>query len=158
MRLICLLKGWFLFLSISAHAGHTPPKIFLRVFVQTAGEGLPETQATSISIPPDGEIIQIRALPEVTERELIGVQQDASGAIHLQFNHEGIVVINAFTAQNQGRIMVLMINGIVVYAPLIDEQISTGELIIPSSHPLKPEAVQLLQETAAKNVKEHART
>jgi len=156
MRWICLLTVLSLLLLTSAQAGHTPPKIILRVHIQTMGNGLSDAQATRLTLPPNGEIIQIRTLPEVTEHNLINVQQDVSGSIHLQFDHEGQVVLNASTAQNQGRIMVVMINGFVVYAPVIDSQISTGELIIP--HPFKPEAVRLLQETAQKNVKEQARS
>jgi len=156
MRRIYLLIGWSLLFFTPAQAGHSPPKIVLQIFVQTSGEGLSATQATSISLPPNGEIIQVRALPEITDRELIDAHADPSGAVHLQFNHIGQVVLSAFTAQNQNRIMVLMINGYVIYAPVIDEQITTGELIIP--HPLTPETLRLLQETAQKNVRKAART
>jgi len=154
MRWMCLLIGLSFLLFAPAWAGHTPPKILLRIYIQTTGEGLPDAQATRVAIPPNGEIIQIRSLPEVTERELISVQQDTTSAVHLQFNHEGQVVLDAATAQNQNRIMVVMLNGFVIYAPTIDEQITTGELIIP--HRLKPEVLQLLQETARKNVQEQS--
>ena len=156
MRWIYLLVGLFLLSFVQAHAGHTPPKVILRVYIQTAGEGLPDTQATTITIPPNGETIQIRTLPEVTENDLIGVQSDSSGAIHLQFNHQGQVVLSAATAQNQNRIMVVMMNGYVIYAPMIDQQITTGELVIP--HKLTPEALQLLQEIARRNAQKQART
>lgn len=156
MRWIYLLAGLPLLFFTPAHAGHSPPKIVLQIFVQTSGEGLSATQATSIAIPPNGEVIQIRALPEITERNLADVRADVSGAIHLQFDHIGQVVLSAFTAQNQNRIMVIMLNGYIIYAPIIDEQITSGELIIP--HPIKPEALQLLQETAKKNVQKAART
>lgn len=156
MRLLYLLIGLSVFLFVPAHAGHSPPKIILQIFVQTTGEGMSSTQATTISVPPNGEAIQIRALPEITDHELIDVRADASGAVHLRFNHEGQVVLSAFTAQNQNRLMVVMLNGYVIYAPVIDEQITTGELIVP--HPLAPQILQLLQETAQKNAKQQART
>jgi preprotein translocase subunit SecD len=150
MRWMLLLTGWLLLMLTPAQAGHSPPKIFLRVHVQTAGEGLPASQATSIALPPNGETIQIRTLPEFSERELIGVQVDPSGPVHLQFNHQGQVNLSAVTGQNQGRILVVLIDGYVVYAPIIDEQITSGELILP--HPLSPQIIQLLQETARRNV------
>jgi len=151
MRGIHVLVGLTaLLLFLPAHAGHSPPNIILQIFVQTGGQGMSSTQATTIALPPRGEVIQIRALPEITEHELIDAQADASGAVHLRFNHIGQVVLSAFTAQNQDRIMVIMLNGYVIYAPIIDEQITTGELIIP--HPIKPEALQALQETARRNV------
>ncbi len=137
---------------LPSQAGHKPPPIILRVHVQTTGEGLPATMATTISLPPNGEQIQIRALPEATEHDLIDVQPNKDGTIRLFFDHQGQVNLNAATGDNQGRILVLLINGYVVYAPVIDEQITNGELDLP--HPLNPEVVKLLQEVAKLNVKE----
>lgn len=151
LPLVC----WFLML-LPAQAGHTPPQIFLRVHIQTAGQGLPDTQATSIQLPPDGETIQIRALPEVSEHDLIDVKSDSTGAVHLLFNHQGQIALSAATGQNLGRIMVVVINGVIVYAPVIDEQITNGQLVLP--HPLNAEAVQLLKATAQQNVLKAAKT
>jgi len=152
MRWILLLAGLLSLALLPARAGHKPPQIIMRIYVQTAGEGLPETEAHEVSVPPNGENIQIRALPEVTEQELINVQTDAVGNAHFQFDEEGQVALDTVTGQNQGRILVVMINGYIVYAPIIDEQISNGELIVP--HPLKPEVIQMLEETAQRNVKQ----
>ena len=155
MRPICLLVGFLLLLVAPARAGHTPPQVFLRIYVQTTGEGLSAQQASTVTLPPNGETIQIRTLPEITERELIDVKADASGAVHLRFNHQGQVALNAVTSQNENRILVVMLNGYVVYAPTIDEQIDDGELILP--HPLPSQAVQLLQDIARKNVQQASR-
>jgi hypothetical protein len=43
----------------------------------------------------------------------------------------------------------------VFYAPIIDEQIDNGELVMP--HHLDPPILQLLQQVAQENVKEAAR-
>jgi preprotein translocase subunit SecD len=112
-------------------------------------------EVTTITIPPDNEQIQVRTLPEVTEGDLTNVQQDAAG-LHLQFDHVGQVNLSAVTAQNQGRILVVLIDGYVVYAPIIDEQITNGELDIP--HQLSPQIVQLLQGVAQQNVKQAAKS
>ncbi len=156
MRWTWLLIGLLLITSLPVRAGHSAPKIFLRVNVQTTGEGQSNLEVATIPIPPNGEQIQVRALPEVTEQELIGVRQDASGATHLQFNHTGQVALSVVTAENQNRILIVTINGYVVYAPVIDEQITTGELVIPRA--LGPQVVQLLQETVQKNLREAKRT
>jgi preprotein translocase subunit SecD len=155
MRWISLLIGLLVFTFLPAQAGHSPPKIVLRIHVQTTGEGLSAQQATTITIPPNGEQIQVRSLPEVTEGNLINVQQDASG-LHLQFDHVGQVNLSAVTAQNQGRILVVLIDGYVVYAPIIDEQITNGELDIPRPMPLQ--IVQFLQDVARKNVRQAAKS
>jgi len=153
MRPICLLPFCLLLLTfLPAHAGHKPPQVSLRINIQTAGEGLSSSQATNIGIPPNGEIIQIRALPEVTEKDLIDVKTDSAGTVFLFLNHRGKVNLDASTGQNQGRILVVMIDGYVIYAPVIDQQITNGVFAIP--HPLPAEVIKLLQDTAARNVKE----
>jgi hypothetical protein len=132
-------------------AGHTPPKVFLRIHVQTTGEGQSPMEVVSIPVPPDGDTIQIRAIPEVSELQLISADQNAT-TLHLYFNHVGKVNLSAVTAQNQGRILVVILNGTVIYAPLIDQQITNGELDVP--HPINATVLQQLQEVAAKNVEQ----
>ncbi|HEV3273157.1 MAG TPA: hypothetical protein VGZ93_13340 [Candidatus Methylacidiphilales bacterium] len=156
MRPTCLLIALLFLAFLPARAGHSPPKILLRVHVQTTDPGQSAQEATTITIPPNGEQIQVRTLPELTEQEIIGVQQDASGSVRLQFNHTGQVDLSAVTAQNQGRILVVLIDGYVIYAPVIDEQITNGELDIPRR--FGPQLVQLLQEVARENLKQAART
>ena len=142
----------FVFTLAPVLAGHSPPKIFFAIYVQTTGEGLPTSQARPIQIPPDGQTILIRALPEVTEHNLIDVQEDASGSVHFRFDHDGQVALSAATGEYQGRILVLTINAFIFYAPVIDEQITDGELIMP--HHLDPTILKLLQDVAQQNVKE----
>ena len=155
MRWTCFLIGLLFLTFLPARAGHSPPKIVLRVHVQTTGPGQSPMEVTTITIPPDNEQIQVRTLPEVTEGDLTNVQQDASG-LHLQFDHVGQVNLSAVTAQNQGRILVVLIDGYVVYAPIIDEQITNGELDIPRQ--VSPQIVQLLQGVAQQNVKQAAKS
>ena len=153
MRLTFLLVSLLLLTVQAARAGHTPKtEIFLRVHVQTGGQGLSPQEAMTVTIPPDNDTLLVRAMPEVTEHNLVDVKADASGEVRLFFDHQGQVNLNAVTAENQGRILVVMINGVVVYAPTIDEQIGTGELDIPRQ--LNPLAIKLLQDTAQQNVKE----
>jgi len=151
MRLLCLPFGLLLLMLVPAQAGSTPKaQIFLRVHIQTNAEGLPSTQVVSIGIPPDNEQIQIRAIPEITEQNLTDVQTTPNGTVRLLFDHTGQINLDAVTAQNDGRIMVVMIDGYVVYAPVIDQHITSGELDIP--HPLSPQVLQLLKQVAQQNI------
>ncbi len=144
----------FLLTFAPARAGHSPPKIFLRVFIQTqrrdAGDRGPARDD-----PAQYETIQVRTLPEVTEQDLVAVETDPSGAVHLHLNHRGQVNLDAVTGQYQGRILVVTINGYVVYAPIVDQQLTEGELILP--HPLPADVIRLLQETARRNVEDSKR-
>jgi hypothetical protein len=148
MRLVFFALA--LFVTLPVYAGKTPPKILLRIHVQTTGDGLSENQAQTVYLPPNGEPIQLRTMPEVSERNLIAVDPQPGGTL-LFFDHEGQINLSAVTAQNQGRIMVVFINGYIMYAPVIDEQITNGQLLLP--HPLAPQIVKLLQDLAAKNVR-----
>jgi preprotein translocase subunit SecD len=156
MRWIPRFAGLLVFLVLPAHAGHSPPKVVFRVFVQTSGEGQPSAEAQEVVIPPNHETIMIRAMPEITEQNLVDVRADSSGNVHFQFDHQGQINLDAVTAQDQGRIMVVALNGFVIYAPLIDEQITNGELVVP--HTIDPAVIQLLENEAQKNVKEAHRT
>lgn len=133
--------------ALPAHAGKTPPKIQFRVHVQATGGG--DDQVQTVYLPPNNEPIQIRSLPEVTEHDIVGVQPQANGTLIL-FNHSGDINLSAATAQNQGRVMVVFINGYIIYAPIIDEQITNGQLLIP--HPFSPDVLKLLQDVAQHNV------
>jgi hypothetical protein len=155
MRWTLVLIGLLPFFLLPARAGHTPPKIILRIHVQTTGEGQSPMEVTTIQLPPQGEQILIRAIPEISEIQLIDAEQDANG-VRLRFNHTGQVSLSAATAQNQGRILVVLIDGQVVYAPVIDMQITNGELVIP--HPLPAIIVQLLQEVAKQNIRQANRS
>jgi hypothetical protein len=155
MRRICLLAGFLVLVFLPARAGHSPPKILLRIHVQTTGPGQSPMEVSSITLPPHGETIQVRTLPELTEQELVAVRQDAAG-IHLLFNHQGQVALDAVTAQNQGRILVVLIDGFVVYAPIIDEQITDGELVLPRQ--LNAQIIGLLQDVALRNIRQANRT
>ena len=156
MRWTFLLLGLLVFTVQPARAGHKPPQVILRIHVQTTGEGQSSLEATKITIPPNNEQILVRTLPEITEGDLIGVQQDLSGGVRLFFNHIGKVNLDAVTAQNQGRFLVVLLDGVVIYAPTIDTQITNGELDIP--HAIRPEIVKLLQDVAAENVRKAAKT
>ena len=161
MRPIHLLLPLLLLTLLPALAGSSPPKVILRVHVQTAGEGLSPAQATTIALPSSGETIQIRTLPEVSERNLIDVKQDPSGSIRFIFDHQGQVNLSAVTAENQGRILVIFIGSNVevpIYAPTIDEQITDGEIDIPPSHPIPTQVLQLLLEEAKENVRQASRS
>jgi hypothetical protein len=150
-----LLLALVLLGALPAHAGHSAPQIFLRIHVQTTGSGMSQDQARTILIPPNGEAIRVRALPEVSERNLVGVESRPSGTL-LFFDHEGQVNLDAVTAQNQGRLLVVLLNGYVIYAPVIDVQIGNGQLLLP--HPLDPRVVQVLRDLALKNVREHTKS
>ena len=64
-----LIFPWLLFLLLTilpAQAGSSPPKVLLRVNIQTTGEGLPATMATPLTLPPNGEEIEAVSYTHLT--------------------------------------------------------------------------------------------
>ncbi len=141
-----------LFIALFA-GGHKPPMVTLRVNIQTAGQGLSEQLALPIALPKTGETILIRSTAEVSEKNLRNIELRPDGSTVLTFDHQGRINLSTATGTNQGRYMVISIDGVVMYAPLIDIQIDDGVLILP--HPLPPGVFQLLLKVAQDNSKEY---
>ena len=141
-----------LFLGLFA-GGHKPPALIFRINVQTSGTGLGPTQALPLTLPKTQEMILVRAIPEVTEKNLRHVEVRNDGTLVLTFDHQGRVNLDVVTTSNQGRYLVVTIDGILVYSPLIDEEISSGTLVIP--HPLPLPVVEALKQVADENSRDH---
>lgn len=138
--------------STVCFAGASRPKTMLRVHVQTTVQGAPGTQSLPVTIINPTRQIMVRALPEVTERDIDRVESteaDSGLALRITFNEHGRTVLNTVTLENQGKIMVVFLNGRAIYAPVIDKVIADGVLIIPRG--VAPEEVPLLQDQVKEN-------
>lgn len=133
-------------------AGSDPPKSTFRVHVQTVSQGAPGTQILPVSLTNPPKQIMIRAQPELSERDIEKVESaptsDGGVALRLTLSEHGRIVLGALTTDNQGRILVFFLNGRVVYAPVIDQIINDGVLIIPGG--VASEEVKPLDDAAKK--------
>lgn len=115
-------------------------------------QGAPGTQNLPVTLTNPPKQIMIRAQPELSERDIVKVESapsDSGGvALRLTLSEHGKIVLNTLTTQCQGQVMVVFLNGRVVYAPVIDKIIGDGILIIPGA--VAPDEVPLLTETAKK--------
>lgn len=129
VALCCLLA----FAALSGQvleAGSKPPEIAMRFHLQ-ASPGMPKEQIVAVSLidPPQG--VYVRRLPEMTEKHLESVQKMEDGRILIVFNTVGANLLEAATRSNMGAIMVVICNGRVVYAPVIDVPLASGRIILP---------------------------
>lgn len=141
------LAAIFLF----GYAGSSPPPATLRVHVQTENQGAMGTQIVPVTLYNPNKQIMVRAQPELSERDVVKVESspsDVANAMRITFSEHGRIVLNTFTMENQNRIMVVFLNGRVVYAPVIDKVVLDGTLIIPRG--VVEEEVMQLRETAKK--------
>lgn len=124
------MVGFFLF----GFAGKTPPKSTLRIHVQTENQGAMGTQIVPVTLYNPTKQIVVRAQPELSERDIATLESspaDVASAMRITFNDHGRIVLNTVTMENQGKILVVFLNGRVVYAPIIDKVVTDGTLIIP---------------------------
>lgn len=133
-------------------AGASRPVPTFRIHLQITGEGLPANQATVVQLLNPPQQITVNSLPEISEKDIASVEE-SSGAegygILVHFNKHGANVLSSFTAANQGKIMVIFLNGRVIYAPTIDVAINSGQILLP--HDVTPDDFKLFQEMIRQN-------
>ena len=93
--------------------------------------------------PP--ETIAIRNLPEVSEKDIRSVRALADGTVVVEFDDFGKTKLEVATNTGRGLILVVIVNGRVVYAPNIDINLASGRLALPAGSVL-PEEIQALND------------
>ena len=117
----------------------------LRVHLQ-APEGAKGMATVPIALLNPPETIAIRSIPEVTEKEIREVSIRPDGTVQVEFDAFGQTNLEAATSTGRGLILVVMINGQVVYAPTVDTVLSRGVLLLPAGSLGEPEIASLNRE------------
>ena len=120
------------------------PPFLLRVHLQ-APEGAKGMVSVPVTLFQPNETIAIQSLPEVSEREIRKVSTRADGTVLVDFNDFGRTKLEVGTSTGRGFILVVLVNGRVVYAPRIDTVITNGSILLPPGS-MTPD--EILQENA----------
>ena len=132
-----LLAGLFVFL------GATPkPPLLFRVHLQ-APEGSKGQVSVPVTLFNPSQTISIQSLPEVSEKEIRKVSTRVDGTILVEFTDFGQTKLEVGTSTGRGLIMVVIINGRVVYAPRIDTVLVNGCLLLPAGSITLEEMAQI---------------
>jgi hypothetical protein len=67
----------------------------------------------------------------VSEKEIRKISTRVDGTILVDFNDFGRTKLEAGTSTGRGFILVVLVNGRVVYAPRIDTVITNGSILLP---------------------------
>jgi hypothetical protein len=131
-RWICaaLAGGLLLLAVLPVWAGGKKPQVVFRVHVE-ASKGMPPSQVVPVTLRNPDQSIVVKRIPELTEITLTDVVMLPDGKVMFELNSIGKAALDAATRTNMGAIMVVLLNGRVVYAPLIDVPLPDGRLIIP---------------------------
>ena len=125
-RFLLIVVGYALWMG----AAEKPP-FLLRIHLQ-ATEGAKGSTSTLVTLYQPNETIAIQSLPEVTEKEILKVSTRADGTVLVEFNDFGRTKLEVGTSTGRGSILVVIVNGRVVYAPRIDTVITSGSILLPS--------------------------
>lgn len=141
-RLVCLMAALFWI-----GAAEKPP-VLLRVHLQ-APEGVKGMVTVPITLLNPPETIAIRNLPEVTEKDIQKVRTLVDGSVVVDFDDFGKTKLEVATNTGRGLILVVIVNGRVVYAPVVDSSLTSGSLALPAGS-VFPAEIQALNDARNK--------
>jgi len=118
------------------------PPFLLRVHLQ-APEGAKGMVSVPVTLFQPNETIAIQSLPEVSEKEIRKVSTRSDGTVLVDFNDFGRTKLEVGTSTGRGFILVVLVNGRVVYAPRIDTVITNGSILLPPGSITPEEILQV---------------
>lgn len=128
---IALLLFTCLIFTDASYAGGQKPKIMVRFHTEIGGSGSSKGNAIPLNLVNPSQQIWVNRLPEVSENDLAAVTQLPDGTTLIQLNTNGTRALEAATSTKQGKILVIIVNGRVVYAPQVDMVLRDGRVIVP---------------------------
>ena len=134
---------WLVGLMLWVGAAEKPP-VLLRVHLQ-APEGAKGMVTVPVTLLNTPETIAIRNIPELSEKDIRQVRTMTDGTLVVEFDDFGKTKLEVATNTGRGFILVVIVNGRVVYAPTIDTNLSKGVLALPAGSIL-PEEIQALND------------
>lgn len=113
-------------------AGSDRPPIMVRFHLQASQtESKENVIPVTLANPP--QVIYMRKRPEITEADIQSAKMLPGGHVLFVFVPTVKEQLEAFTRANPGAILIVMVNGRVVYAPVIDVALTEGHFIIPEN-------------------------
>ena len=138
---------WIFGLILWTGAAEKPP-VLLRVHLQ-APEGAKGMVTVPVTLLSPPETIAIRNIPELSEKDIRQVRALADGTVVVEFDDFGKTKLEVATNTGRGLILVVIVNGRVVYAPTIDINLTRGALALPAGS-IFPEEIQALNDVRNK--------
>ena len=138
---------WIFGLVLWLGAAEKPP-VLLRVHLQ-APEGAKGMVTVPVTLLNPPETVAIRNIPEVSEKEIREVKVMVDGTVVVEFDEFGKTKLEVATNTGRGLILVVIVNGRVVYAPTIDTNLTRGTLALPAGS-IFPEEIQALNDARNK--------
>jgi hypothetical protein len=133
------------------HAGGDKPKLVLRVYTQNED---PAARSMPLNLVDPDQQIHINVDPEASERDLESIEPYMGGngekGVVLHFSRHTGLLLNAATMEKMGKILVVSLNGRIVYSPVIDTPLNET-LVVPKG--VTPQDMVLLDAQVKENKK-----
>jgi len=125
-------------------AGASKPTMTFRIHIQVKEDTKGEGAVLPIALSSPQQIITVSRVPKISENHLQSVIATPDGGMMVQTSTTGARLLEEATLSNPNQIMVVLLNGQVVYSPVIDIPLRSGRLLIPG--PIPPAMITALQQ------------
>jgi len=132
--------------TITAGSG---PQVLLTIHTETSGLEQPEKRLElPLDVPPFRFFVG--KVPDISHRLLVKIEPGTTpGSATLYFDPTGTRLLRNITATNRNRRLAVLLNGRLIFSPVIDTTIDNGQLYLPRG--ITPENLNMLQQVARKN-------
>lgn len=141
--------AWLLAVLFLCGMADRPPTM-IRVHLQ-AQEGNQGQTSLPVQLFQPQETVSIRAIPELSEKDVRQVTVRSDGSVLVDFDAFGQAKLEAATSTGRGLILVVIVNTRVVYAPMIDTVLTQGLLLLPAGAMTQAEVEQINGEVLKTN-------
>ncbi len=148
-KLACLVTTCLL-IGATLHAG-SRPRVLLTIHTEVSEITHPDKRLEiPLNVPP-GKFF-VGKVPDIPQSLLIKIEHGTRpGAAMLTFDPSGTRLLRNITATNRGRRLAILLNGRVIFSPVIDATITNGMLYIPGG--IFPQEFQQLELVAKQNAR-----
>lgn len=137
--------------AVPAQAGGSKPDVYMRFHMQLP-PNLPPEEGVPIALTDPEQLISVSRIPEATDKDFADIQKLPDGRVLVTWNSTGQVLMETSTSGNMGKILVVICNGRVVYAPMIDVPLRGTHFMIPANR-ITDEEVAAVQALIRKRAK-----
>jgi hypothetical protein len=93
-------------------------------------------------------------VPDISHRLLVKIEPGTTpGSATLYFDPTGTRLLRNITSVNRNRRLAVLLNGRLIFSPIINATIDNGQLFLPRG--VSPENLQMLQQVAKQNAKRY---
>jgi hypothetical protein len=132
-------------------AGGSKPVSYMRFHLQLP-PNVPPEGGVPVALTDPEQLISVNKLPEATDKDFAAINKLPDGRLVITWTTSGQVKMETSTSGNLGKILVVICNGRVIYAPMIDVPLRGTQFVLPPGR-VSDQELALLQEQIRKRAR-----